>query len=80
MARALQGLALLGSLCKAQWGQEGLGMPRSQFPPCPGACPGGYSLRMFSTESFRNMTRFPIITWHTSSCNWAAEQSGLAGC
>lgn len=33
MARALQGLVLLGSLCKAQWGQEGLGMPRSHFPP-----------------------------------------------
>jgi len=38
------------------------------------------SLRMFSTESFRNMTRFPIITWHTSSCNWVAEKMGLAGC
>lgn len=41
---------------------------------------GRYSLRMFSTESFRNMTRFPIITWHTSSCNWVAEKTGLAGC
>lgn len=41
---------------------------------------GRYSLRMFSTESFRNMTRFPIITWHTSSCNWVAEKAGLAGC
>lgn len=28
-----------------------------------------FSLRMLSTESFRNITRFPIITWHISSCN-----------
>lgn len=30
---------------------------------------------MFSTESFRNMTRLPIITWQTSSCNWEAEKN-----
>lgn len=74
----------LGSLCKTK-GQEGLGVPRnrSAFTPalsemrsCLQEC---YSLRMFSTESFRNMTRFPIITWHTSSCNWAAEKNGVSG-
>lgn len=29
-------------------------------------------LRMLSTESLRNITRFPIITWHISS--WSCER------
>lgn len=74
----------LGSLCKtgAPKGRKAWGN-RSAFTPAlsemRSCLQEGYSLKMFSTESFRNMTRFPIITWHTSSCNWATEKNGVSG-
>lgn len=72
---AAPGISLLGR-AKPGFGAGFGGTAHSCFHPHSHP----HSLRMFSTESLRNMTRFPIITWHTSSWSWGGTTgNGLRG-
>lgn len=46
--------------------EQGLG-GRTSHPIVSPRSSSAHLLRMLRTESFRNMTRLPIITWQTSS-------------